>query len=830
MLPQTLKAHQVLAWHDSKFDLDYTRYQQWTTTAPPNPQPIQVSGAQVTVVSRNDIQLIVAGAYFPNLPAVQPPAISAARALSLAADLRNGLMDLPAAIRAFATRRATLRIDPDTGRLFYLVATSAPGNNGYQQIDAQTGELIGAWGGVDQISAGQGTGVKNDTKTLSDPKPFPDLPNLTSGTTGNFRLRSVDNNFVTYDAGNGSAISTNPEMTDSDNIWTGANQAAGVDAQYYAALTVQFYRTEFGFDWLTQCSQYNGVRSVVHYGSGYDNAFWDEQKFYMVYGDGSTFLPLSAGQDVVSHELTHGVTQCRADLTYRSQSGALNESISDIMATAAEFAMEEPNSSNCWRATGQTECGDWLIGEDLAKTASGAAIRDLAHPQAEGQPSHFADRSFQGTPPTSCFSNTDYCDVHHNSGIPNHAFYLLANGGRNARCSGPTDPKADCDVMVPSAILDHAMQLFFHGFAVLSGDATMCDARNATIAHAQVLYPGSVTDMAATILAWQAVGLGQNCDQSSDFKISLSGPTVALAPGGSGSTQLSLVRLGGNTDQVDYTVDKVGPMTPSASPNSNPGTDSSGSQIGLTADNDATDGVYPILVTATGAGTPHYAAAVMVIDAEPPSAAVSGVGFVAQRQVSAGGSIPLSITWAATDGQSGIASAELDHSPNGSAWVLVPGGTVSPTEASYGQGPHQFQVVATDGVGNDATSPALIRTLSEYQETSAVYTGKWLTATSATPWGQTKYSTRRRATATLTFTGTDVVWIAQRGPKRGVANVFVDGVKTHVDLYSATTLSERMVVFIASNLSAGQHTIKIKVKGTYRRPRVDVDGLFVLAP
>ena len=61
------------------------------------------------------------------------------------------------------------------------------------------------------------------------------------------------------------------------------------------------------------------------------------------------------------------------------------------------------------------------------------------------------------------------------------------------------------------------------------------------------------------------------------------------------------------------------------------------------------------------------------------------------------------------------------------------------------------------------------------------------------------------------------------------ANVFVDGVKTHVDLFSSS-LTERRVVFVASGLSAGQHTIRIKVKGTSGRPRVDIDGILVLAP
>ena len=789
--------------------------------------------------------MIVGGAYYPGLRSTDAPKLTLSDVLNVAATLRGGLVDLPDYLRAFATRRTDLRLDPLSGRPFFRVATAAPGANGYQNIDAFSGELLAAWSGVDQVNPGEGTGGKGDTKTLS-PDPFNTGPtNLTDKPNTTYLLQSDNNKLITYNAGGGNLINGNPVMTDNgtnqnnDDKWVDPTQAAGVDAQYYAGLTVQFYNQELGYDWLNDCikdAQHgttnfpNKVRSVVHYDQSpnstpYDNAFWDDIHFYMVYGDGSTFdLPLSAGQDVVSHELSHAVTQCNSNLDYQKESGALNESFSDIMATAAEFTLEEPLSSNCRLRAGQTECGDWLIGEDLAKTASGAVIRDMADPEAEGQPSHYEDRSNQGAcTPTQ---GNDECGVHINSGISNHAFYLTVNGGRNARCSGPTDPHDDCAVMVAPTSLDHATKIFFNGFKMLTSSGDFCDARNSTIAQAITLYPNSVTDIAATILAWQAVGLGDNCDASTDFTVSLSDPTLELAPADVGTTNLSLNRVSDNA-QINFATDKVGPATVGASPaNNSAPNDESGSTVTVTADNDAADGVYPILITATGAGQPHYTAASFVIDAEDPITSVTSARFsTSPQQVSTGGSINLSILWTASDAQSGIASKEVDHSPNGSGWSSI--GTTSPTTFATTAGPHQFQVVATDAVGNSTTSAALIRTLTGYQETSATYTGVWATNTEATPWGTTKYSTRRRATATLTFTGTDVVWVAQRGPKRGVANVFVDGVKTHVDLYS-TSLTERKVVFIASTLAPGQHTIKVRVRRTSGRPRVDVDGFFVL--
>jgi hypothetical protein len=380
--------------------------------------------------------------------------------------------------------------------------------------------------------------------------------------------------------------------------------------------------------------------------------------------------------------------------------------------------------------------------------------------------------------------------------------------------------------MVPPTSLENAMQIWFSGFVTLSDDATMCDARNATVAAAETAPFGLVTDIVATRLAWQAVGLGDQCDESAGFKISLSDPTVELAPGNVGQTHLALVRTG-DIARVDYSVDWVGPATVDANPDSDTGGNSAGTTVTVDAEVGATDGIYPMLVTATSTGGTHYAAASFVIDAEAPVVSVGSVRFVPMSSVGTDGTIPLNVTWSASDGQSGIATANLEHSPTGSGWVAI--GTGSPKQFTTSAGPHQFRVVATDSVGNDATSAALIRNLATFQETALTYTGAWSTNTTPNAWGTTRYSKQARATASLVFTGTDVVWIAQRGPKRGVANVFIDGVKTHVDLFSSS-LTERRVAFIASNLSAGQHTIKIKVKATFGRPRVDVDGVFVLNP
>ncbi len=169
----------------------------------------------------------------------------------------------------------------------------------------------------------------------------------------------------------------------------------------------------------------NGLRldSTVHYQRGYDNAFWDGQQ--MVYGDGDEDLPegqrlfnrFTIALDVIAHELTHGVTQYEAQLNYRDQPGALNESFSDVFGVLAKQ-----------RTLGQTVAqADWIIGAGLfAPRVRGVGIRSMKAPGTayddpvlgkDPQPAHIT--SYVKT-------SDDDGGVHINSGIPNHAFYVVS--------------------------------------------------------------------------------------------------------------------------------------------------------------------------------------------------------------------------------------------------------------------------------------------------------------------------------------------------------------------------------------------------------------------
>lgn len=159
--------------------------------------------------------------------------------------------------------------------------------------------------------------------------------------------------------------------------------------------------------------------SSVHYGRDFDNAFW--QGSQMVYGDGSGRF-LAKGKlieiSVVAHEMTHGVTQFTAGLRYSKQSGALNESMSDVFGSLVKQRTLEQTADQA----------DWLIGEGiLGPSMKGTALRSMKAPgtafEGDDQPGHM--NGYLDLPDDNDPAN-DNGGVHSNSGIPNHAFYLVA--------------------------------------------------------------------------------------------------------------------------------------------------------------------------------------------------------------------------------------------------------------------------------------------------------------------------------------------------------------------------------------------------------------------
>jgi bacillolysin len=178
---------------------------------------------------------------------------------------------------------------------------------------------------------------------------------------------------------------------------------AGVVSQFYQQVGGLHLTHLIGID-------VDGTRelaSTVRFcdGSGLDcpmqNAFWNGVQ--MFYGDG-----FAAADDVVGHEMTHGVIQHNADLLYWGQSGAINESLADVMGEILDHRNPGPGDTP----------GSWTIGEDLPI----GAIRDLANPPAFGQPDTMTSPLYAG-------GIDDNGGVHTDSGVGNKAFHMISQGG-----------------------------------------------------------------------------------------------------------------------------------------------------------------------------------------------------------------------------------------------------------------------------------------------------------------------------------------------------------------------------------------------------------------
>jgi Zn-dependent metalloprotease len=178
-----------------------------------------------------------------------------------------------------------------------------------------------------------------------------------------------------------------------------------------AGTTWDFYKKIFG----RESVDGNGktLVSSVHYSQKYDNALWDGQQMLYGDGDGVIFQRFTAALDVIAHQLTHGVTQFTAQLAYQYQSGALNESMSDVFGSMVKQ----------WALGQSVDQADWLIGAAImAPGFKGRALRDMANPGTAFDDPNLGKDSQPGHMKDYVQTTSDNGGVHTNSGIPNRAF------------------------------------------------------------------------------------------------------------------------------------------------------------------------------------------------------------------------------------------------------------------------------------------------------------------------------------------------------------------------------------------------------------------------
>ena len=246
------------------------------------------------------------------------------------------------------------------------------------------------------------------------------------------------------------------------NSASGGWNPAAVSALDHAKRLVDYFKNTHGYDAVNETGK--DMRIVVDV--GFSNAFaLGDDLFVFGAGTGPGERNWAASLDIMAHEIMHGVIATTSSLEYRNQSGALNESFADFFGAALD-----PE--------------DWHVGEDVFINPN-LFIRDLANPILGNQPAHFADY---------VQTTADNGGVHINSGIPNRAQYLLAEG-LTAEGLGTSVGRTTAEV------------ISFETMKALDPNATFADAALAMESVAAALYGGGSAELQAVTQSWQLVGI-----------------------------------------------------------------------------------------------------------------------------------------------------------------------------------------------------------------------------------------------------------------------------------------------------------------------------------
>ncbi|MGH3456770.1 M4 family metallopeptidase, partial [Aeromicrobium sp.] len=213
-------------------------------------------------------------------------------------------------------------------------------------------------------------------------------------------------------------------------------RAAGEPASGDVAVDEAYAGVEATLAMLTDVygrSSYDGrgapVIATVHYEQNYDNAFWDGMQLVFGDGDGEVFERFTKPIDVLAHELSHALTEHTAGLIYQGQSGALNESVSDVFASCLKQRVLGHDANDA----------DWLIGEGIFRPGiQGRALRSMSEPGTAYDDARIGRDPQVGSMADYVETTEDDGGVHINSGIPNRAFQLAATaiGGSSAEGAG----------------------------------------------------------------------------------------------------------------------------------------------------------------------------------------------------------------------------------------------------------------------------------------------------------------------------------------------------------------------------------------------------------
>lgn len=318
--------------------------------------------------------------------------------------------------------------------------------------------------------------------------------------TGNYRLRESNRaggvDIQTLDMNNGTNYYNAVDFTNTTNTWL---SDGNTDAHWGAEEVVDFYWTKLNRNSIDG----NGmtVYSYVHYDNALSNAYWDG--YEMSYGDGQGNNTPFTALDVCGHEMTHGVSQYMVGgggLNYAGESGALNESFSDIFGNTIEHFSRPSQYS-------------WLIGEDIFS----GGIRNMSNPNSFNDPDTYQGLHWAST--NNPNSTNDYGGVHTNSGVQNYAYYLMVTGGSGTNDNGNS-------YNITGIGWDDAINIVYKALTYLSTNSNFSDSRAAMVQAAIDIFGACSQQVITTTNAWYAVGVGSIYTGGAVISDFIASPTI----------------------------------------------------------------------------------------------------------------------------------------------------------------------------------------------------------------------------------------------------------------------------------------------------------------
>lgn len=376
---------------------------------------------------------------------------------------------------------------------------TADGQSERVWLDAATGEALKRLPLDIHCDAGTGVTTWNGTVNIS-----------TDQSGMNFIL--LDDcqapNIHVFNAQDSASTAFSTEYTDADNNWQG--QTSAIQTFFGLRQSWQYFLNTFGRNSYNNAgANINGYNQAGFIGANgtrnWSNASWSPGAQILRFGDNGTDGTANDDWntvDIVGHEFAHAVTSNEADLDYEGESGALNESFSDIFGEMVELFTEGAN--------------DWLVGADRG------AIRDMSNPNNANDPDTYLGTNWVAIGAT-CDGTNDQCGVHTNSGVQNFWFFLLSQGGSGVNDNGDTYSVQGIGAASAAAIAYRNLTVY------LTNTSGYADAKQGAIQAAIDLFGNCSNEVLQCARAWNAAGVYST--DGFDYDVEVDCPVLDLVHG-----------------------------------------------------------------------------------------------------------------------------------------------------------------------------------------------------------------------------------------------------------------------------------------------------------